>query len=64
MTTDPIPWKAWAALRAVYTPEGCRVWWEGRNRLLNDERPCDVWERGEKDRVLGLLEALAEGVVF
>lgn len=31
-------------LRAVYTDEGCCIWWGSRNRNMpNDDRPRIVW---------------------
>ena len=50
-----------AALRDIYTEEGVEIWLRGRKRLLGGERPIDLIERGEIDRVLAVVEMLASG---
>ena len=49
-------------LLSVYKPEGAGAWLIGRNQLLDDERPVDLLERGEVDRVRAAIEAMADGV--
>ena len=39
-------------LSDTYTQEGVRIWFNSRNRNLERERPIDLLERGEIDRVL------------
>lgn len=44
----------WRLIREVYTYEGARIWWTGRNGLLGGARPCDS-PREEVERVLEVL---------
>ena len=45
----------------VYTPEGVAIWVQARNRLLDDEAPVTLMERGELMRVFALLESMSSG---
>lgn len=56
-----IPDEVWGPLREIYTPDGCAVWWRGRNKLLNNETPRDLWWRGEGSEVLRVIDMLASG---
>lgn len=47
----------------VYKPEGVAIWMAARNKLLEGERPVDLIARGECSRVLGLIDALCDGIV-
>lgn len=49
-------------LALTYTPDGVEAFLAGRNALLEDRRPVDLIAQGEGDRVLGLAEAMADGV--
>jgi len=49
-------------LEQVYKPEGVAVWLDGRNRLLDGERPMDLLLRSEHERVAALVDALADGI--
>jgi hypothetical protein len=48
-------------LSEIYTSEGIETWMQGRHTLLGDERPVDLLERGEGDRVLAVAQQLADG---
>lgn len=50
------------ALAEVYRPGGIEVWLASRNRLLEDARPIDLIRQGEAERVLAVIEGLAEGI--
>lgn len=47
-------------LSTVYTPEGVEIWMHGRHKLLSGERPEDLIENGEANRVLTVATQLAE----
>jgi hypothetical protein len=47
-------------LATVYTGEGVQMWLRGRHRQLEKQRPLDLIERGEADRVLTIATQLAE----
>lgn len=51
-------------LAEVYTPEGCAIWIDQPNLMLNGRIPGELIVEGESGRVLALIEALAEGVVM
>lgn len=46
----------------VYTPEGVQVFMSGENVLLDGETPFALIARGEKQRVLDVIDGMAEGV--
>lgn len=48
-------------LGEVYTPEGVQIWLTSKHKLLGDERPWDLLERGEGERVLAVVRQLVEG---
>lgn len=52
------------ACAQVYRPEGVVIWMRSPNQLLGNESPDALIERGETDRVLALIEGLAEGVIL
>lgn len=52
------------ALAEVYRPEGMAIWMRAPNKLLNGRVPDDMIEQGDAERVLDLILALAEGVIF
>jgi uncharacterized protein (DUF2384 family) len=45
----------------VFDEEGVTMWLHGRNRQLDGERPLDLIAKNETDRVIGLLDRLADG---
>lgn len=45
----------------IYEPEGVEMWMNARNRLLDGERPIDLIATGEGERVIELLNRLADG---
>jgi len=51
------------AAAGVYKPEGVDVWMTARNQLLDGLTPWQMINDGEVDRVLGVIEALADGIV-
>lgn len=53
-----------AALNDLYRPEARELWLGSPNPMLDGARPHDLIEAGEKDRVLDLITALCEGVIF
>jgi len=49
------------AASEIYTEEGVRVFLSHKNRLLDNRSPEDLIRAGEKQRVLDLVDYLAEG---
>jgi uncharacterized protein (DUF2384 family) len=45
----------------VFDDEGATMWLHARNRQLDGERPLDLIAKNETDRVIGLLDRLADG---
>lgn len=45
----------------VFDDEGATMWLHARNRQLDGERPLDLVAQNETDRVIGLLDRLADG---
>jgi uncharacterized protein (DUF2384 family) len=45
----------------VFDDEGATMWLHARNRQLDGERPLDLIANNETDRVIGLLDRLADG---
>jgi Protein of unknown function (DUF2384) len=59
---DPTTTEIVALLAQVYTPEGVRVWLDGRNKSLGGERPMDLMATLEgRRRVYERAWQLAEG---
>jgi hypothetical protein len=52
------------ALAELYLPEGVEIWLKAPNKLLAGEVPLDLIWTGDVDRVLALIDALADGVVM
>lgn len=48
-------------LADVFEDEGATMWLHARNRQLGGERPLDLIARNETDRVIALLDRLADG---
>lgn len=48
----------------LYRPEGVERWIRAENPMLDGERPYRLVQRGETQRVLDLILALCEGVIF
>lgn len=53
-----------AAAAEIYMPEGVEIWMHAANPMLDGRTPDDLVAAGEAQRVLDLLLALAEGVIF
>jgi len=49
-------------LSGVLRPQAAHDWLFSPNALLEHHKPVDLLRRGEYRRVLGLIDALAEGV--
>ena len=45
----------------VFDDEGSTMWLHARNRQLDGERPLDLISQNETERVIGLLDRLADG---
>jgi len=45
----------------VFDEEGATMWLHARNRQLDGERPLDLITKNETDRVINLLDRLADG---
>lgn len=45
----------------VFDDEGAAMWLHARNRQLDGERPLDVIAKNETERVINLLDRLADG---
>ena len=52
------------AASELYKPEGVEIWIRAENPMLDGQRPYRLVQRGEAQRVLDLILALAEGVIF
>lgn len=52
------------ALSELYRPEAHELWLRSPNPMLNGQKPHDLIEADEADRVLDLIQALCEGVIF
>jgi transcriptional regulator with XRE-family HTH domain len=50
-------------LAKVMKPDEANVWVSSPNRLLNGESPAQLIRRREFRKVLGLIQALGEGVI-
>jgi transcriptional regulator with XRE-family HTH domain len=48
-------------LSEFYSPNELRLWLYSKHRLLNGERAVDLINRGETERILGVIESLDEG---
>jgi hypothetical protein len=48
-------------LSEFYSPNEIRLWLYSKHRLLNGERAVDLINRGETERILGVIESLGEG---
>lgn len=48
-------------LAELYTPEETRIWLLAKHPLMDGARAIDLIHRGEADRVLAVIEALADG---
>lgn len=47
-------------LAEFYTPEETRIWLYAKHKLLHGRRAIDLIHAGEADRVLGVIESLAD----
>lgn len=52
------------ALHLLYRPDGMAIWMESPNQLLDGQVPSEMVADGEAQRVLDLIQALCEGVIF
>lgn len=52
------------AAHELYRTEGVEKWIRAENPMLDGERPYRLVQRGEAQRVLDLILALCEGVIF
>ena len=52
------------ALNDLYRPEAHELWLRSPNPMLKGCTPHELIEAGEAERVLDLIQALCEGVVF
>src|SRR2546421_614528 len=48
-------------LAELYNPQEAHLWLFSKHKLLNGERPVDLIERGETERVLQLIAQLKDG---
>lgn len=48
-------------LSEFYSPEETRMWLYSKHRLLEGQRPIDMINRGQADKVLSVIESLDEG---
>ena len=48
-------------LSEFYSSNEIRLWLYSKHRLLNGERAVDLINRGETERILGVIESLGEG---
>ena len=58
---DPTAAELFFLAAEVYTIEGVHVWMNSRNTLLDNERPIDLIDRGERARVAEVLHRIADG---
>lgn len=52
------------AASELYRPDGLAIWMRSPNPMLDGRSPDELVEAGEGERVLDLICALCEGVVF
>lgn len=63
--TDPVTrQQVLDACAEVMSPHAVEFWMRSTNRLLDHASPDELIERGEGERALALLAALAEGVIL
>jgi transcriptional regulator with XRE-family HTH domain len=48
-------------LSEFYSPEETRIWLYSKHRLLDGQRPIDLINQGQADKVLSVIESLDEG---
>ena len=48
-------------LAEFYAPDETRIWLYAKHKLLEGARPIDLIHEGQTDRVLAVVESLAEG---
>jgi transcriptional regulator with XRE-family HTH domain len=48
-------------LSEFYSPEETRIWLYSKHRLLDGQRPIDMINQGQADKVLSVIESLDEG---
>ena len=48
-------------LRAFYTPEEARVWWQAPHPMLKGERAIGLINAGRSDEVVAVIESLEAG---
>lgn len=50
-----------AILEHYYTPEEALLWWTSPHPLLNGKSAREMWDAGESEAVLNVVQALDEG---
>lgn len=63
MNFGPDEARARAAAAEVFHPEGVDIWMDSPNRLLNNATPLQFIAAGDVERVLQLIDMLADGAV-
>ena len=48
-------------LSEFYSPEETRIWLYSKHRLLDGQRPIDMINQGQADKVLSVIESLDQG---
>jgi transcriptional regulator with XRE-family HTH domain len=48
-------------LSEFYSPEETRIWLYSKHRLLDGQRPIEMINQGQTDKVLSVIESLDEG---
>jgi transcriptional regulator with XRE-family HTH domain len=48
-------------LSEFYSPEETRIWLYSKHRLLDGQRPIEMINQGQSDKVLSVIESLDEG---
>ena len=49
------------ALNEVYKPEGCALWYESPNRMLDGRTPRQAVDAGDGGKVLDVIDLLVSG---
>ncbi|TDO18164.1 uncharacterized protein DUF2384 [Mycobacterium sp. BK086] len=53
--------RVFKAALEIYQPDGVKIWLDAENRMLEGKSPADLIRSGDVDRVLALVDFLAEG---
>jgi len=61
MLTDVMPKEVETAIGHTMKEENIRKWWLTSHSLLGDKSPRDLWEKGDRKKVLDFIESAKSG---